>query len=930
MNLYENLHSLLESGKSIYKLVDETIVYSDIFITQNCRHLKHIFYTLEGKKKILSLGNLAIDITSEYLDSTSIKPITIDQSYECINTADPLNPNASYLGFGCGFSSYKIEDIKFNKYLYDSLNDIKYTINSIYKNSGYLLYKKYIYKNTFNFKDGESSQKDAYYFTIVNSTNYNIHAFVPRQQQPSFSASDSSGSTYIVTVTLKGSNNVNNWNSLIDSSNTYENLNNIYNISVEPSYNKLNRHITQSDFYPKWIYENGLWYYYGGFGYFFNKLVEPSSNITINISNDVVLPFGITSTFFSEILNYGLDLSNLLNQVNNNIIWNPSFDPNKNRGESIVPFTNYNLNQYFPEANQTQIWSYFQSLPIQKAKSIIINGGVISGYILKTSPNPCKDGCRQKDYWTDLRNSRHDNNPKNYRVRMTDPTSYNDWKDMNKAQFIRAVEYWIYSGLLELYSDNITLNGVTVLDGWKRGISPVQLNAYNLDSSKQYNIDTNGKTNITNCQFCLFNNCQVDGLDILSNNVTYKNIYFQASDDVLKLSSSNILANNITIVSGNCGGAINLSSYGTNVHPLTNINITNIFVHGYYKKSTSYGPGVSSIRSPKELNFPNGWGGSAIITAYNLGKAMSNSNSDCSINITNLYVVNNNNLNKNDMLVNNIQGTLTEPGNFLTGEYYNNNSTYTLTINFDNVWYKYLDTTEAIQIDTCSNIYLNSYLYIDGQTSWNKLKFNGIYCNSSNLLPTSTIKKYGYSWAYYPFNQVGSRDGVFTGDSQYTLFQGYNGNDSRNHVQWHQMWLGPNFYTKNTILFKNSCQNDICYKCLDLSGGDTTNGNEVIIWDCNNRLNQQWSYNTSTKQIKYKGESNKNKCLQVNLTSGSTLENANTLEIWDCNINQINQKQTWEGSGNYQWNIPETNYCMDLLGGKTNDGTQVGIWDCLS
>ena len=273
MNLYENLHSLLESGKSLYKLVDETIVYSDIFISKNCRHLKHIFYTLEGKKKILSLGNLAIDITSEYLDSTiinnsptpqgfawgcnirtlscelsalgtvsskqecqltctptppnptSINPITILQYYECINNADPLNPNASYLGFGCGFSSYKIEDIVFNKYLYDSLNDIKYTINTIYKNSDNLLYKKNIYKDKTSFNFDESSLKDAYYFTIVNSNNiYNIHAFVPRQQQPSFSASDSSGSTYIVTVTLKGEDNVDKWKSLINISNTFINI----------------------------------------------------------------------------------------------------------------------------------------------------------------------------------------------------------------------------------------------------------------------------------------------------------------------------------------------------------------------------------------------------------------------------------------------------------------------------------------------------------------------------------------------------------------------------------------------------------------------------------------------------------------------------------------------------------------------------------
>ena len=57
MNLYENLYNLLQSDKSVYKLADETIVYSDSFIFHECRHLKHIFYTLDGNQKILSLGN---------------------------------------------------------------------------------------------------------------------------------------------------------------------------------------------------------------------------------------------------------------------------------------------------------------------------------------------------------------------------------------------------------------------------------------------------------------------------------------------------------------------------------------------------------------------------------------------------------------------------------------------------------------------------------------------------------------------------------------------------------------------------------------------------------------------------------------------------------------------------------------------------------
>jgi hypothetical protein len=32
-------------------------------------------------------------------------------------------------------------------------------------------------------------------------------------------------------------------------------------------------------------------------------------------------------------------------------------------------------------------------------------------------------------------------------------------------------------------------------------------------------------------------------------------------------------------------------------------------------------------------------------------------------------------------------------------------------------------------------------------------------------------------------------------------------------------------------------------KCLDASGRGTTNGTQVIIWDCNGQDNQQWNVN---------------------------------------------------------------------------------------
>ena len=64
--------------------------------------------------------------------------------------------------------------------------------------------------------------------------------------------------------------------------------------------------------------------------------------------------------------------------------------------------------------------------------------------------------------------------------------------------------------------------------------------------------------------------------------------------------------------------------------------------------------------------------------------------------------------------------------------------------------------------------------------------------------------------------------------------------------------------------------------CLDLNGGDTTNGNLVQVWECNGLANQQWVFADGTFQIQYYAD--KSKCVDA-----GSLKPGSKLQIWDCN-----------------------------------------------
>jgi glucosylceramidase len=104
-------------------------------------------------------------------------------------------------------------------------------------------------------------------------------------------------------------------------------------------------------------------------------------------------------------------------------------------------------------------------------------------------------------------------------------------------------------------------------------------------------------------------------------------------------------------------------------------------------------------------------------------------------------------------------------------------------------------------------------------------------------------------------------------------------------------------------------------KCLDVTGGSTTNGNQPQIWSCTSGPNQQWTVSTDGT-IRGLG-----KCLDV--TGGATADGT-TVQLWDC-----------FGAGNQQWTysggtLVNTNSgkCLDVRNNSSTDGTKLQIWTC--
>merc|ERR1711865_403840 len=68
------------------------------------------------------------------------------------------------------------------------------------------------------------------------------------------------------------------------------------------------------------------------------------------------------------------------------------------------------------------------------------------------------------------------------------------------------------------------------------------------------------------------------------------------------------------------------------------------------------------------------------------------------------------------------------------------------------------------------------------------------------------------------------------------------------------------------------------HKCVDLLGGDSTNGNQLGLWDCNQGDSQMWGFDedSGTLYLASSKASDAAKCVQTDAGKGDPLV------IWDC------------------------------------------------
>ncbi|GAB3227373.1 hypothetical protein GCM10027447_18410 [Glycomyces halotolerans] len=102
-------------------------------------------------------------------------------------------------------------------------------------------------------------------------------------------------------------------------------------------------------------------------------------------------------------------------------------------------------------------------------------------------------------------------------------------------------------------------------------------------------------------------------------------------------------------------------------------------------------------------------------------------------------------------------------------------------------------------------------------------------------------------------------------------------------------------------------------KCIDVPGGDTTDGTEVQLYSCYEGENQQFT-ETSGQELQVLG-----KCLDA--PSGS---NGDLVQIYTCHGGD-NQKWTFNSDGTIS-NVEYSNVCLDVY--SSNNGAPVQLYSC--
>ncbi|WP_197034737.1 RICIN domain-containing protein [Glycomyces sp. NRRL B-16210] len=115
-------------------------------------------------------------------------------------------------------------------------------------------------------------------------------------------------------------------------------------------------------------------------------------------------------------------------------------------------------------------------------------------------------------------------------------------------------------------------------------------------------------------------------------------------------------------------------------------------------------------------------------------------------------------------------------------------------------------------------------------------------------------------------------------------------------------------------------------KCVDVVGGSSANGAEIIQYDCHGGSNQQWELaNAGGGYYRIVSEAS-GKCLDVD--AASTANNARIL-LWTCN-GGTNQQWQLRTTGNYVEIVARhSGKCLDVISSSTANGTRLQQYDCV-
>jgi beta-glucanase (GH16 family) len=105
-------------------------------------------------------------------------------------------------------------------------------------------------------------------------------------------------------------------------------------------------------------------------------------------------------------------------------------------------------------------------------------------------------------------------------------------------------------------------------------------------------------------------------------------------------------------------------------------------------------------------------------------------------------------------------------------------------------------------------------------------------------------------------------------------------------------------------------------RCIDIPGGNATDGARLQMWDCNGSAAQKWAFNGDST-LRAMG-----KCMDP---AGGALGNGTPIQLVACNGNPV-QRFTLSGAGDLV-NI-SANRCVDIKDRNSANGAQLQLWDC--